>query len=63
MSILMLDAVKFRTTGEIFSLLRRFDDCTLPRLVLAPIPGAKFKQHGKKEGQVIRLNHRSTVLK
>ena len=39
------------------------DDCTLPRLVLAPLPGAKFRQHGKKEGQVIRLNHRSTVLK
>jgi hypothetical protein len=38
------------------------DDCTLPRLVLAPMPTAKFKQHGKKEGQVIRLNHRSTNL-
>ena len=31
MSILMLDAVTFRTTGEIFSLVRRFEDCTLPR--------------------------------
>ncbi|MFD2721095.1 carboxypeptidase-like regulatory domain-containing protein [Hymenobacter monticola] len=39
------------------------DDCTLPRLVLAPMPTAKFKQRGKKEGQVIRLNHRSTNLR
>jgi hypothetical protein len=38
------------------------DDCTLPRLVLAPLPTAKFRQYGKKEGQVIRLNHRSTNL-
>jgi hypothetical protein len=26
-----LEAVKFRTTEEILSLVRRFDDCTLPR--------------------------------
>lgn len=38
------------------------DDCTLPRLVLAPEPTAKFRHYGKKEGQVIRLNHRSTNL-
>ena len=31
MSILTIDAVKFRTTEEIFSLVRRFEDCTLPR--------------------------------
>ncbi|MET0624716.1 MAG: hypothetical protein ABW250_17190 [Pyrinomonadaceae bacterium] len=31
MSLLTIEAVKFRTAGEIFSLLRRFDDCTLPR--------------------------------
>lgn len=31
MSLLTIDAVKFRTAEEIFSLLRRFDDCTLPR--------------------------------
>ena len=31
MSVLMLDTTKFRTTGEVLSLLRRFDDCTLPR--------------------------------
>lgn len=31
MSLLTMDAVKFRTAEEIFSLLRRFDDCTLPR--------------------------------
>lgn len=31
MSILTMDTTKFRTTGEVLSLLRRFDDCTLPR--------------------------------
>ncbi|HEY0170423.1 MAG TPA: hypothetical protein VGB98_05335 [Pyrinomonadaceae bacterium] len=31
MSLLTIDALKFRTAEEIFSLLRRFDDCTLPR--------------------------------
>jgi hypothetical protein len=31
MSTLTIDAVKFRTNEEIFSLVRRFDDCTLPR--------------------------------
>ena len=31
MSLLTLDAVKFRTTEEILTLVRRFDDCTLPR--------------------------------
>jgi DNA-directed RNA polymerase subunit H (RpoH/RPB5) len=39
------------------------DDCTLPRLVLARDPSARFKERGKKAGQVIRLNHRSTNLK
>ena len=31
MSLLTMDAVKYRTAEEIFSLVRRFDDCTLPR--------------------------------
>ena len=31
MSLLTMDTTKFRTTGEVLSLLRRFDDCTLPR--------------------------------
>ena len=31
MSILTLDAATFRTTDEILSLVRRFEDCTLPR--------------------------------
>ena len=31
MSILTLDATKFRTTEEILALVRRFEDCTLPR--------------------------------
>jgi hypothetical protein len=31
MTTLTIDAVKFRTTEEIFSLVRRFGDCTLPR--------------------------------
>ncbi|HEX8720397.1 MAG TPA: hypothetical protein VF736_07135 [Pyrinomonadaceae bacterium] len=31
MSLLTLDAVTFRSTGEILSLVRRFEDCTLPR--------------------------------
>jgi hypothetical protein len=31
MSTLIIDAVKFRTNEEIFSLVRRFDDCSLPR--------------------------------
>jgi hypothetical protein len=31
MSILTLEANTFRTTEEIFSLVRRFEDCTLPR--------------------------------
>ena len=31
MSTLMIDAVRFRTNEEIFSLVRRFGDCTLPR--------------------------------
>jgi len=31
MSILTMDTTKFRTTGEVLSLLRRFHDCTLPR--------------------------------
>jgi DNA-directed RNA polymerase subunit H (RpoH/RPB5) len=39
------------------------DDCTLPRLVLARASDARFKKYGKKAGQVVRLNHRSTTLK
>ena len=31
MSILTLEAMKFRTTEEILALVRRFEDCTLPR--------------------------------
>jgi hypothetical protein len=31
MSILTLEAKTFRTSGEMFELLRRFEDCTLPR--------------------------------
>ena len=31
MSLLAPEMTTFRTTGEILSLLRRFDDCTLPR--------------------------------
>ena len=31
MSMLTIDAVRFRTNEEIFSLVRRFGDCTLPR--------------------------------
>jgi hypothetical protein len=31
MSLMTLDATRFRTTEEILSLVRRFDDCTLPR--------------------------------
>lgn len=31
MSILTLDAVRFRTAGEVLALVRRFEDCTLPR--------------------------------
>jgi hypothetical protein len=31
MSMLTIDAVRFRTNEEVFSLVRRFGDCTLPR--------------------------------
>ena len=31
MSVLVLDTIEFRSTGEVLSLVRRFDDCTLPR--------------------------------
>jgi hypothetical protein len=31
MSLLTITTTKFRTTAEVLSLLRRFDDCTLPR--------------------------------
>ena len=31
MAIATLDHVTFRTTGEILALVRRFEDCTLPR--------------------------------
>jgi len=31
MSILTFEAVKFRTTEEVLALVRRFEDCTLPR--------------------------------
>jgi len=38
-------------------------DCTLPRLVLEKAAGARIKQKGKRAGQVVRLNNRSTNLK
>ncbi|OGX86201.1 hypothetical protein BEN47_01190 [Hymenobacter lapidarius] len=38
-------------------------DCSLPRLVLAKAPTARIKQTGKRAGQVVRLNNRSTILK
>jgi hypothetical protein len=31
MSILTLEVVRFRTAGEVLALVRRFEDCTLPR--------------------------------
>lgn len=31
MSLLTMETTKFRSTGEVLSLLRRFEDCTLPR--------------------------------
>jgi hypothetical protein len=31
MSTLTIDAMKFRTAGEVISLVRRFEDCTQPR--------------------------------
>jgi hypothetical protein len=31
MSVMTLEHTTFRTTGEILALVRRFDDCTLPR--------------------------------
>ena len=39
------------------------DDCTLPRLVLEQAVGAHIKRSGKRVGQVIRLDHRSTNMK
>ena len=44
MSTLTIEAVRFRTAGEVLELVRRFEDCTLPRaewthaahLVVAP---------------------------
>jgi hypothetical protein len=38
-------------------------DCALPRLVLQQSEGAQIKRKGKRSGQVIRLNNRSTNLK
>jgi CarboxypepD_reg-like domain len=38
-------------------------DCTIPRLVLEKAAGARFKRSGKRAGQVIRLDRRSTNLK
>ncbi len=39
------------------------DDCTLPRVVLALDPTARIRRSGKRAGQVVRLNNRSTTLK
>ena len=38
-------------------------DCTLPRLVLEQAEGVRIKRSGKRAGQVVRLNNRSTSLK
>ena len=38
-------------------------DCSLPRLVLEKLPGARIKRTGKRAGQVTRLNNRSTNLR
>lgn len=39
------------------------DDCSLPRLVLTKSATARIKRTGKRAGQVVRLNNRSTNLK
>lgn len=39
------------------------EDCSLPRLVLEKLPGAYIKRTGKRAGQVIRLNNRSTNMR
>lgn len=39
------------------------EDCTLPRLVLEKDPTAHIKRAGKRVGQVVRLNNRSTNMK
>lgn len=39
------------------------EDCSLPRLVLEKLPGAHIKRTGKRAGQVIRLNNRSTNMR
>lgn len=39
------------------------EDCLLPRLVLEKLPGAYIKRTGKRTGQVIRLNNRSTNMR
>lgn len=38
-------------------------DCTIPRLVLEKTAGARIKRSGKRAGQVIRLDQRSTNMK
>lgn len=38
-------------------------DCTLPRLVLEQADGTRIKRNGKRAGQVVRFNNRSTNLK
>lgn len=38
-------------------------DCTIPRLVLEKAAGARIRRNGKRMGQVIRLNQRSTNMK
>ena len=38
-------------------------DCMLPRLVLEQADGARIKRSGKRAGQVVRFNNRSTNLK
>ena len=39
------------------------EDCSLPRLVLEKLPSAHIKRSGKRAGQVIRLNNRSTNMR
>lgn len=38
-------------------------DCALPRLVLEQAEGARIKRSGKRVGQVVRLNNRTTNMK
>lgn len=39
------------------------NDCDLPRLVLEKSPSARIKRSGKRAGQVVRLDNRSTNMR